>query len=111
MRNPDYKQYINLYNILPQKGQRTFIMYLMMTHPWEFDGSVERTEEIFKKIKIPFYTGSGAYAYTYKLHWLGAQHYFKMSMRRRSCCSPDRLTWSGRSINIMTRSSGGMTIG
>ena len=31
MRNPDYKQYINLYNILTQKGQRTFIMYLMMT--------------------------------------------------------------------------------
>ena len=77
MRNPDYKQYINLYNILTQKGQRTFIMYLMMTHPWEFDGTVERAEEIFKKIKIPFYTGSGAYAYTYKLHWLGAQHYFQ----------------------------------
>src|ERR1700688_2728109 len=76
MRNPDYKQYINLYNILTQKGQRTFIMYLMMTHPWEFEGTVERAEETFKKIKIPFYTGSGAYAYTYKLHWLGAQHYF-----------------------------------
>src|SRR5258705_768083 len=77
MRNPDYKQYINLYNILTQKGQRTFIMYLMMTHPWEFDGTVERAEETFKKIKIPFYTGSGAYAYTYKLHWLGPQHYFQ----------------------------------
>src|ERR1700746_3623307 len=77
MRNPDYKQYINLYNILTQKGQRTFVMYLMMTHPWEFDGTVERAEEIFKKIKIPFYTGSGAYAYTYKLHWLGAQNYFQ----------------------------------
>ena len=35
MRNPDYKQYVNLYNILTQKGQRTFVMYLMMTHPWE----------------------------------------------------------------------------
>ena len=35
MQNPDYKQYINLYNILTQKGQRTFIMYLVMTHPWE----------------------------------------------------------------------------
>ena len=31
----------------------------------------------FQKIKIPFYTGSGAYAYTYKLHWLGAQNYFQ----------------------------------
>src|SRR5258708_15726175 len=77
MRNPDFKQYINLYNILTQKGQRTFIMYLMMTHPWEFDGTVERAEENFKKIRIPFYTGSGAYAYTYKLHWLGAQDHFQ----------------------------------
>src|SRR6267378_992141 len=77
MRNPDYKQYINLYNILTQKGQRTFIMYLMMTHPWESEGTAERAEETFKKIRIPFYTGSGAYAYTYKLHWLGAQHYFQ----------------------------------
>jgi len=35
MRNPDIKQYVNLYNILTQKGQRTFVMYLMMTQPWE----------------------------------------------------------------------------
>src|SRR6266404_2802822 len=73
----DFNPYITLYNVLTQKGQRTFIMYLMMAHPWEFDGTVERAEETFKKIKIPFYTGSGAYAYTYKLHWLGAQHYFQ----------------------------------
>jgi uncharacterized protein len=73
----DFKQYINLYNILTQKGQRTFLMYHLLTSPWEADGVVERSEEAFKKIKIPFYTGSGAYAYTYKLHWLGAQHYFQ----------------------------------
>src|SRR5258706_2523416 len=77
MQNPDFKQYINLYNILTQKGQRTFIMYLMLTQPWEAEGVLERAEATFKKIKIPFYTGSGAYAYTYKLHWLGAQHYFQ----------------------------------
>jgi predicted acyl esterase len=77
MSNRDFKQYVNLYNILTQKGQRTFVMYLMMTRPWEADGTVERAEEIFRKIKIPFYTGSGAYAYTYKLHWLGAQNYFQ----------------------------------
>ena len=76
MRNPDYKMYINLYNILTQKGQRTGVMYHIMTNPWEPEGTVERAEEIFKSIKVPFYTGSGAYAYTYKLHWLGAQHYF-----------------------------------
>jgi hypothetical protein len=52
-----------------------WVMYHIMTNPWEPDGTVERAEEIFKSIKVPFYTGSGAYAYTYKLHWLGAQHY------------------------------------
>ncbi|WP_028221399.1 CocE/NonD family hydrolase [Paraburkholderia oxyphila] len=77
MRNPDYKMYINLYNILTQKGQRTWVMYHIMTNPWEQDGTVERAEAFFKSIKVPFYTGSGAYAYTYKLHWLGAQHYFQ----------------------------------
>jgi predicted acyl esterase len=77
MANPDFKMYANLYNIVTQKGQRTFIMYRSMIAPWEPDGTVEAAEEAFKKIKIPFYTGSGAYAYTYKLHWLGAQHYFQ----------------------------------
>src|ERR1700724_2903833 len=52
-------------------------MYHLLTSPWEADGMVRQSEKAFKKIKIPFYTGSGAYAYTYKLHWLGAQHYFQ----------------------------------
>ncbi|GGD00589.1 CocE/NonD family hydrolase [Undibacterium terreum] len=75
--NPDYKMYINLYNILTQKGQRTRVMYHILTNPWEEEGTVEQAEKNFKAIKIPYYTGSGAYAYTYKLHWLGAQHYFQ----------------------------------
>lgn len=77
MGNPDYKQYINLYNILTQRGQRTFPMFNAMVNPWEADDVVTKTEETFEKIKIPFYTGSGAYAYTYKLHWQGAQNYFQ----------------------------------
>jgi uncharacterized protein len=77
LANPDFKMYMNLYNILTQKGQRTFIMYRSMVAPWEPDGTVEAAEQFFRKIRIPFYTGSGAYAYTYKLHWLGAQHYFQ----------------------------------
>ena len=77
MANPDFKMYANLYNILTQKGQRTFIMYHSMVAPWEPDGTVAAAQEAFRKIRIPFYTGSGAYAYTYKLHWLGAQHYFQ----------------------------------
>lgn len=90
MANPDFKMYANLYNILTQKGKRTFIMYHSMVAPWEPDGTVEAAEEIFKKIKIPFYTGSGAYAYTYKLHWLGAQHYF-----RNAKDAPRKLLFTG----------------
>jgi hypothetical protein len=89
MANPDFKMYMNLYNILTQKGQRTFIMYHSMVAPWEPEGTVAAAEERFKKIKIPFYTGSGAYAYTYKLHWLGAQHYFQ------KVDAPRKLVFSG----------------
>lgn len=93
MGNPDYKQYINLFNILTQKGQRTFPMFHTMVNPWEDDDIVAKTEESFKKIKIPYYTGSGAYAYTYKLHWLGAQNYFQNVKQPRKLlfCGPAHL--------------------
>ena len=89
LANPDFKMYQNLYNILTQKGQRTFIMYRSMVAPWEPEGTVEAAEQRFQKIKIPFYTGSGAYAYTYKLHWLGAQHYFQQIK------APSKLLFTG----------------
>ena len=77
MANPDYKVYVNLYNILTQKGQRTALMYEALTEPWAKDDDVANAEKAFKDLSIPFYTGSGAYGYTYKLHWLGAQHWFQ----------------------------------
>src|SRR5258708_13276881 len=55
----------------------------------EGDGTVEGAEGRYQKIKIPFYTGSGAYAYTYKLHWLGAQHYFQ------NVKAPSKLIFTG----------------
>jgi hypothetical protein len=89
MANPDYKMYLNLYNILTQKGQRSPAVYHALVAPWESEGTVAAAEARFKKIKIPFYTGSGAYAYTYKLHWLGAQHYFQ------NVDAPKRLIFTG----------------
>lgn len=77
MDNPDYQMYANLYNILTQKGQRSGLMFHTLINPFEDEGVVKESEEKFKKIKVPFYTGSGAYAYTYKMHWQGAQHYFQ----------------------------------
>lgn len=89
MANPDYKMYLNLYNILTQKGQVAPGIFHGLVAPWEPEGAVAAAEERFKKIKIPFYTGSGAYAYTYKLHWLGAQHYFQ------NVNAPKRLIFTG----------------
>lgn len=77
MSNPDYMVHANLYNILTQKGQRSGAIFHTLINPYEDEGVLERSEEKFRRIKVPFYTGSGAYAYTYKMHWQGAQHYFK----------------------------------
>ena len=77
MKNPDYVMYAHLWNILTQKGQRDARMFYALVSPYDTEENTKQTEEIFKKLKIPFYTGAGAYAYTYKLHWQGAQHWFQ----------------------------------
>ena len=66
----------------------------------------------FKKIKIPFYTGSGWYAYTTS-SICRARSSGSRTCRayRRSCCSPVRRIWSGRSIPSTTRSCAGTTTG
>jgi predicted acyl esterase len=77
MKNPDYMMYAHLWNILTQKGQRDADMFSTLIFPYDTEESTKQSEEMFKKIKVPFYTGSGAYAYTYKTHWQGAQHWFQ----------------------------------
>jgi uncharacterized protein len=77
MANPDYMMYPNLYNILTQKGQRDAYLFHSLLEPYEADEVVAASEETFKNIKIPFYTGSGTYAYTYKVHLQGSQHWFQ----------------------------------
>lgn len=77
MQKPDYKMYAHLWNVLTQKGQRSGLMFHYLLDPYCSEQKIREAEEMFKKIKIPFYTGSGAYAYTYKFHWQGAQHWYK----------------------------------
>jgi len=77
MANPDYQMYANLWNILTQKGERTGLMFHTLVNPYEDEETLRQSEEKFRQIKVPFYTGSGAYAYSYKMHWQGAQHYFQ----------------------------------
>ena len=76
MQNPDYMMYVNLYNILTMRGQRDAGIFYPLLFPFERPGTIERTEETFKKIKIPFVTGAFEGAYTYKMHWQGAQNFF-----------------------------------
>jgi len=77
LKNPDYMIYAHLWNILTQKGQRDAMIFYLLIFPYDKEENTTQAEEMFKKIKIPFYTGAGAYAYTYKMHWQGAQHWFQ----------------------------------
>ncbi len=76
MCNPDYMMYVNLYNILTLRGQRDPAVFYPLLFPFEQPGTIERTEAMFRKIRIPFVTGAFEGAYTYKMHWQGAQHFF-----------------------------------
>ena len=69
--------YPNIFNVLVEKGQTMPLVYDTLLNPYDTDDVVEKTEELFKKIKIPFYTGTGWYAYSYKLHLQGSQQWFQ----------------------------------
>jgi len=76
MGNPDYRMYPNVYNLVAQKGQHMPPYFDLLVDPYDKEEVVERSEADFAKIKVPFYTGSGWYGYTYKTHLNGAQSYF-----------------------------------
>ena len=76
MTDPDSMMYVNLYNILTLRGQRDPAIFFPLLFPFERPGTVERTEELLEKITIPFVTGAFEGAYTYKMHWQGAQGFF-----------------------------------
>ncbi|WP_229266736.1 CocE/NonD family hydrolase [Leptospira sp. severe_002] len=76
MANPDYRMYPNILNMIAQKGQHMPPIFDMFIDPYEKPGTTEQAEADLKKIKIPSYTGSGWYGYTYKTHLNGAQNYF-----------------------------------
>jgi putative CocE/NonD family hydrolase len=76
MKNPDYRMYGNLYNILTMKGQRDKATFASLINPYEAEEAVKITEDNFKKIKLPTYTGGGWYDYTYKMHLEGCQSWW-----------------------------------
>lgn len=76
MSNPDYKMYPHIYNLLTMKGEHTPNFFFDLIHPFDKEETVKSAEANFDKIKIPVYTGTGWYAYTYKVHLQGAQHWY-----------------------------------
>ena len=76
MANPDYRMYPHLYNVILQKGEHYHPYFDLLINPFDTEATVRKAEEDFGKIKIPAYTGSGWYAYTYKTHLNGAQTYW-----------------------------------
>jgi len=76
MNNPDYRMYNNIYNVITQKGQIAPRLFANFLYPFDTEEAIKNTEANFDKVKVPTYTGSGWYAYSYKLHLQGAQHWY-----------------------------------
>ena len=77
MNNPDYRMYPHIFNVLTQKGQHMPPYFDLLIDPYDKEAAVEAAEKAIEQIKVPTYTGSGWYAYTYKTHLNGAQNYFE----------------------------------
>ena len=78
INNPDYKMYANLYNLLTMKGQVSALgLFYFLLDPFDHKETLKQAEADFRRIKIPVYTGSGWYAYTYKVHLQGAQSWYR----------------------------------
>ena len=70
--NPDIRMYPHLFNVLERKGKLSLVTFLDLINPYEPE-DFEQIDEEMQKINIPMYTGSGWYAYTYKMHLFGSQ--------------------------------------
>ena len=77
MNNPDYKMYPHVYNLIAQKGQHMPPYFNVLVDPYDSEAAVKKSEAEFADIKVPTYTGSGWYGYTYKTHLNGCQHWYR----------------------------------
>lgn len=77
MSNPDYRIYPHIYNVVAQKGQHMPAYFDVLIDPFDREETIRKSEADFAKVKVPTYTGSGWYAYTYKTHLNGAQNWFR----------------------------------
>jgi uncharacterized protein len=89
MNNPDYRMYPHIFNVIAQKGQHMPPYFQVLLDPYDSEAAVEEAEKSFEKIKVPTYTGSGWYGYTYKTHLNGAQNYYE------KIAAPKKLMFAG----------------
>ena len=89
MNNPDYRMLPHILNVIAQKGQHMPPYFQLLIDPYDSEAAVEEAEKSFANIKVPTYTGSGWYGYTYKTHLNGAQNYFE------KISAPKKLMFAG----------------
>jgi putative CocE/NonD family hydrolase len=89
MNNPDYRMYPHIYNVVAQKGQHMPPYFDVLIDPFDKEDVVAKSEQDIANVKVPTYTGSGWYGYTYKTHLNGAQSYF------RNIAAPKKLMFTG----------------
>lgn len=77
MNNPDYRIYPHIFNVVAQKRQHMPPYFDILINPFDDEEAVRKSEAEFSKVKVPTYTGSGWYAYTYKTHLNGAQNWYR----------------------------------
>ena len=76
MANRDYKMYPHIYNVVTMKGQHLPHIFDILINPADDENVVAQAESDFDRIKVPAYTGSGWYGYSYKTHLNGAQNWY-----------------------------------
>ena len=89
INNPDYRMYPHILNVLTQKGQHMPPYFEMLINPYDSEETVREAEQSLARIKVPTYTGTGWYGYTYKTHLNGAQNYFER------ISAPKKLVFAG----------------
>ncbi len=89
MANPDYRMYPHVFNVVAQKGEHMPAYFDVLINPYDSEEAVAASEASFGRIKVPIYTGSGWYGYTYKTHLNGAETYFE------KIDAPKKLTFLG----------------
>ncbi|UCE35426.1 MAG: CocE/NonD family hydrolase [Deltaproteobacteria bacterium] len=95
MNNPDYLMYAQIFNIIDMKGQINPLgTFDFLIDPFAAEGQEKEVDESIKDIRIPVYTGSGWYAFTYKFHLLGAQSLW-LALNRLNKDVPKKLMFCG----------------